>query len=221
MKKILVGVLFTLFANSLLLAQSAKNREYTSKFGPCMGSLMFASMAFDSMMLIHFVAAANGENSLKKSLGIQANDFGVNPLDEEFLFQKFRQNGKNVQDAIANQPTKEDIAKYAVETVTSCLDRGGVTLGSKATERCIQLGNIGFRIAHMRANELPKKDAEDLITAMLENESDEKTKGLIQNMGVRVYGEGSRISSASASGLRNALLLVSFDEFSQCVNLSK
>jgi hypothetical protein len=55
----------------------------------------------------------------------------------------------------------------------------------------------------------------------LKNESDEKAKGLIQNMGARVYGEGSRMSIASASGRKNALLLVSFDEFSQCVNLSK
>jgi hypothetical protein len=221
MKKAVIGIILFLFANNIVFAQSTKDREHTSKFGPCMGSLMFASLAFDSMMLIHFVAAANGETALKKSLGIQANDYGVNPLDEEFLFQRFRQNGKSIQDAIANQPTKEDIAKYALDTVSSCLGRSGAILDTKATDRCIHLGNIGFRLAYMRANELPQKDAEDLIAAMLKNESDEKAKGLIQNMGARVYGEGSRMSIASASGRKNALLLVSFDEFSQCVNLSK
>lgn len=221
MKRIAIGIIFLFASTQLLFAQPTTTKEELPNFGVCMNITFLAAMSAAPMMLIHFVGAANGADSIRKTLDIQVSELGVDPTDAGYFFHQLRQSGKSLEEAIANQPSIEVVWQHGLKTMASCLARKGVTLDDKGTDRCIGLGNLGFRIAYLRASEVPRHEVEEQVVASAGKQSDEGFKHMAKGIVDRVYGEGSRISLVPDNRRKAALMLVSQDEFSRCVDATK
>jgi hypothetical protein len=219
MKKILIGLISLFALCQMLFAQPLRIDKQVSNVGVCMGTVFLPAMTTSPMMLIHVVGAANGDDAIRKTIDGQIASLGVDPIDADYFFLKFRQIGKSLQESVADQPSIEMVRRYGLDTLSNCMTRLGVSMDDKSVSRCVALGNLGFNIAYLRLNAVAMQEVKERFSTS--KEPDELFKSLAQGMVDRVFDQNSRISRMPESAHKAALLLVSQDEFSRCIDASK
>lgn len=220
MKKMMIGLVSLFVLCQALFAQPLRIEKQVPNFGVCIGGVFLSELTLSPMMLIHMVAAANGDQAIRKTIDLQIASMGVDSRDADYFFLKFRQAGKTLEEAVANQPRIDVIRRYGLDTLSNCLMRLGVSMDDRSINRCVALGNLGIHIAHLRLNEVAIQEVKERFSVSKE-EPDELFKSLASGMVDRVFEKNSRISRMSDSGHRGALLLASQDEFARCVDASK